>query len=72
MDFDDTILRMERQLFRKKTMVDIMYFAGILNEKSADEIRHTIAGQRIKIDRELIKQTKQGVYNGMHGYQCCY
>lgn len=37
-DFDDAIICMERQLFRKKTTTDIMSFAGVVSGKSAEGI----------------------------------
>ena len=57
--FDDIIVRMEAQLFRKKTGRDIMSFAGMLNDDTAEGIRKKVIDQRAKANREFLEQVKQ-------------
>lgn len=57
--FDDIIVRMEAQLSRKKTGRDIMSFAGVLNDDTAEGIRNKVVEQRAKANREFLEQVKQ-------------
>ena len=43
---------MEAQLSRKKTRRDIMYFAGVLNDDMAEDIRNKVVDQRAKANPE--------------------
>ncbi|MCK4929007.1 MAG: antitoxin VapB family protein [Methanosarcinales archaeon] len=57
--FDEVIERMEGQLSRKKTRHNIMSFAGMLDNESAECIRNKVEEQRANADREFMKQVEQ-------------
>jgi len=57
--FDEVIERMEGQLSRKKTRHNIMSFAGMLNNETAEGIRCKVEEQRADAERKFMEQVKQ-------------